>query len=719
MNVRRVVDDGADLAAAWIARSGIEALQLKEGDTAVLTICVDGEERVHPVCVHEGEFDDTAVIDVSLLVRMWIREEGGFLTETTCEIRALPQLECASLTLRPLSGVPMDTKELNASSFYAASIIASKKGSVVCDGSFLLIDWFNEKSLFSVSVSPDVFCSIATDMPICFASSKKSAVNVVTEREAWVSQVCSTLSPSAESHARDMIAWIETGLDCAGTSIQPERGVLIHGPAGAGKSSFAETLCVSSGLPCHRLFVRDVFRSKPGEGEMYAKTLLLETAIRTSPSFVLIDDVDALCSDRRTELASRASAHDRRICATLLSLFKRLITLPHPVFLICTTSRPKSIDSDLLAILTKKVSLGLPSTSDRLHILKARTKHLPRNDELLATVAKRSHGLLPADIESLIVEACIASSRRGQSMNEMPSLDEFLSGLSRITPMTLKTLKSRLRFREADHADVGDIDNVLEKSISLLGGLGGLFRAKRELASCLLLPFLDPDELTVWGLTPPQGVLLYGPSGCGKSALALEALGALKVGGYANVIVIDSSALISKVVGESEKNVASAFKRAREAAPCVIFFDQFATLCPIRGFDSTSERSMDRVLSVFLSEMDGIMSHQHPVVVVAAAHRREALDPAILRPGRLSKHIFLGYPDKDERADIFFQAMENTPVECAKSLKNASNELATLSEGFSCADIANAVNQAAMETLRQDSSARAVPIEHIFEMVCK
>jgi transitional endoplasmic reticulum ATPase len=356
--------------------------------------------------------------------------------------------------------------------------------------------------------------------------------------------------------------------------------------------------------------------------------------------------------------------------------------------IICTTSRPESIDPALRTpgTLDHELAIPLPDRGQRLKVLQALSKTVPLdNDVALDDVAGRTPGFVAADLLALLKEAALrAASRQQQTLEPTVSMADFTAALDVVRPTSMGS--ATLDIAKITLDEVGDMAEV-----------------KQAVTETVLWPLQYPDTFEKLGGAAPHGLLLYGPPGCGKTYLVKAIAGS----GQANVLSVKGAELLSKWVGESEKAVRELFRRAREAAPTLVFLDEVDALAPTRG-QSTDGGTTDRVVAALLTELDGVES-LHDVVVIGATNRPDLIDPALLRPGRLEKLVYVPPPDAAARAAILTAAVKKVPLAPGIDLA----DLGRRTEGFSAADCAALIREAALCAMRESMEAATVTVAHV------
>ncbi|MFW0794168.1 AAA family ATPase [Gordonia sp. CPCC 205515] len=462
----------------------------------------------------------------------------------------------------------------------------------------------------------------------------------------------------------------------------PRLGVLITGPAGGGKATLARSVCADRPLAT-------LDGPTVGALEASARLTTVSSAIarlRDSGGVLLITDVDALLP------AATEPASPEPVSALILDELRTAIADGHLV-LIATTAEPVRVDSRLRdpSLCDRELIIGLPDAATRARLLGVILTDVPTDGHLdLDEIASRTPGFVAGDLAALCREAALRAAARavgGESAATEATLstDDLVGALSVIRPV------SRL-----------DTPEVALGSITL-DDVGDMVDTKQALTEAVLWPLQHPDTFTRLGVEPPRGVLLFGPPGCGKTFVVR----ALAASGRLSVHTVKGAELMDKWVGSSEKAVRDLFARARESAPSLIFLDEIDALAPRRG-QSTDSGVGDRVVAALLTELDGVEPLQD-VVVLGATNRPDLIDPALLRPGRLERLVFVPPPDAAARGDILRTSGRKVPLADDVDL----DALATDLEGYSAADCAALLREAALSAMRRDIDAATVTAEDV------
>ncbi|MBS7642177.1 CDC48 family AAA ATPase [Candidatus Bathyarchaeota archaeon] len=466
--------------------------------------------------------------------------------------------------------------------------------------------------------------------------------------------------------------------------VEPPKGVLLYGPPGTGKTLLAKAVANESDAYFISISGPEIMSKFYGESEARLREIFKE-AEENAPAIIFIDEIDSI-APKREEVTGEV---ERRVVAQLLALMDGLKSRGK-VVVIGATNRPNALDPALRrpGRFDREIEVGVPDEKGRLEILQIHTRNMPLAEDVdLKKLASITHGFVGADLAALCKEAAMRALRRilpeiDLEADEIPAeileklkvtMNDFLEALNEIEPSAMREVYV-------------EVPNVRWDDI------GGLREAKEELRQAVEWPLKYPELFAHTGLKPPKGILLYGPPGTGKTLLAK----AVATESEANFISVKGPELLSKWVGESERAVREIFRKARMAAPCVIFFDEFDSIAPVRGGGYGDSHVTERVISQLLTELDGI-EELRGVVVIAATNRPDIIDPALLRPGRFDRLIYIPPPDYEARLEIFKIHTRGKPLAEDVSLE----ELARITEGYTGADIAALCNTAAMIALRE------------------
>ncbi len=431
--------------------------------------------------------------------------------------------------------------------------------------------------------------------------------------------------------------------------IEPPKGVLLFGPPGTGKTLIAKAVANESGAHFIPIAGPEVISKYYGESEQRLREVF-EEAADNAPSIIFIDELDSI-TPKREEVTGEV---ERRVVAQLLTMMDGLEERGQ-VVVIGATNRLDAIDPALRrpGRFDREIEIGVPSNPDRVEILKIHTRGMPLSEDVsLEELAERTHGYTGADIAALSREAAIRALRR-----YLPhiNLDEDIIPDEVLETMVVTGKDFHQALREITPSGMREV--MLEVSHLRWRDVGGLSDAIEEIREAVEYPLTRREKYDDLGIQSPRGVLLYGPPGTGKTLLAK----AVANESGANFIAVRGPQLLSKWVGESERAVREIFKKARQVAPAIIFFDELDALTPARGTAGDSH-TMESVLNQFLTEMDGLVDLRD-VVVMGATNRPDIVDPALLRSGRFDRLIYIGEPGTADRVDILRIHSRLIPIE--------------------------------------------------------
>jgi len=480
--------------------------------------------------------------------------------------------------------------------------------------------------------------------------------------------------------------------------IEPPKGVLLHGPPGCGKTLLARAVANESEANFFSINGPEIMSKFYGESEARLREIF-QQAQQNAPSIIFIDELDAI-APKREEVTGEV---ERRVVAQLLALMDGLSGRGN-VIVIGATNRPNALDPALRrpGRFDREIEIGVPDKQGRYEILQIHTRGMPLAEDVdLKKLAEMTHGYTGADLAALCRETAMKALRR--------YLPQINLEEERIPPEVLEKMEVKMEdflnaFKEITPTALREV--YIEVPTVHWDDVGGLEEVKQELKEAVEWPLKHPEIFKRMGIKPPKGILLYGPPGCGKTLLAK----AVATESEANFITVKGPEVFSKWVGESEKAIREVFRKARMAAPAIIFLDEIDSLVPRRGLGFADSGVTERVISQLLTEMDGIVTLED-VVVIAATNRPDMVDPAVLRPGRFDRLIYVPEPDERGRLQIFKIYTKNMPL--AKDVNLEA--LATVTKYYSGADIEAVCREAAMQALRRDINAKEVTMRDFEE----
>ncbi|MGD0494952.1 MAG: CDC48 family AAA ATPase [Candidatus Bathyarchaeia archaeon] len=480
--------------------------------------------------------------------------------------------------------------------------------------------------------------------------------------------------------------------------IEPPKGVLLHGPPGCGKTLLARAVANESEANFFSINGPEIMSKFYGESEARLREIF-QQAQQNAPSIIFIDELDAI-APKREEVTGEV---ERRVVAQLLALMDGLSGRGN-VIVIGATNRPGALDPALRrpGRFDREIEIGVPDKPGRYEIIQIHTRGMPLAEDVdLKKLSEITHGYTGADLSALGRETAMKSLRRylpqiNLEEERIPpsvlekmevTMDDFINAYKEITPTAMREV-----YIEIPTVHWDDI--------------GGLGEVKEDLKEAVEWPLKNPEIFSRLGIKPPKGILLLGPPGCGKTLLGK----AVATESAANFITIKGPEIFSKWVGESEKAIREVFRKARMAAPAVIFFDEVDSLLPRRGLGFGDSGVSERVISQLLTEMDGMVTLED-IVVIAATNRPDMVDPAVLRPGRFDRLIYVPEPDEESKIQIFKIYTKNMPL--AKDVD--AKALASNSRNYSGADIEALCREAAMIALRRDINTKEVTVRDFEE----
>ncbi len=476
--------------------------------------------------------------------------------------------------------------------------------------------------------------------------------------------------------------------------IEPPKGVLLHGPPGCGKTLLARAVANESEANFYSINGPEIMSKFYGESEARLREIF-QQAQQNAPSIIFIDELDSL-APKREEVTGEV---ERRVVAQLLALMDGLGGRGN-VIVIGATNRPGALDPALRrpGRFDREIEISVPDKGGRHEVLQIHTRGMPLAEDVdLNKLSAMTHGYTGADLSSLGRETAMKALRR--------YLPQINLEEERIPPAVLEKMEVKMddflgAYKEVTPTAMREV--YIEVSTVHWDDAGGLEEVKQHLKEAVEWPIKNPEMFVRLGIRAPKGILMYGPPGCGKTLLAR----AVATESEANFISIKGPEVFSKWVGESEKAIREVFRKARMAAPAVVFLDEIDSLTPKRGMGMSDSGVSERVISQLLTEMDGINTLAD-IVVIAATNRPDMVDSAVIRPGRFDRLIYVPEPDEKSRIQIFKIYTKNMPLDQDIDV----NQLATITKYYSGADIESLCREAAMHALRRDVNAQKVSMK--------
>ena len=654
---------------ARIDYDSMDSLGASTGDV----IEIKGKRRTVAKCLPLYPSDEgKGIIRVDGLVR----NNAGIAIGDTVAVRKIKAVAAEKVVVAPLEAIPPIDERYLADALESVPLIK---------GDNVMVPYFGGRLTFQViGVTPAADAVLVTQKTVFHIAEKgetlRGVPQVTYEDIGGLTDEIKKVREMIELPLRHPEIFEKLG-------IEAPKGVLLYGPPGTGKTLLAKAVANESNAHFISISGPEIMSKFYGESEARLREIFKE-AKEKSPSIIFIDEIDSI-APKREEVTGEV---ERRVVSQLLSLMDGL-EARGKVIVISATNRPNAIDPALRrpGRFDREIEIKVPDKKGRKDILMIHTRNMPLSDDVNADkIASISHGYVGADLEYLCKEAAMKCLRR--LLPELNLEDE------KLPPETLDKLvvngdDFQNAIREVTPSGMREV--FIENPDVSWDEVGGLENVKRELQEAVEWPMKYPTLYSKLGHRMPRGILLHGPSGTGKTLMAK----AVATESEANFISVRGPELLSKWVGESERGIREIFRRARQASPCVIFFDEIDSIAPIRGVGGETAVT-ERVVSQLLTELDGIES-LHGVVVLAATNRADMIDTALLRPGRFDKIILVPLPDKEGRKKILEINTKEIPVireSMVNSIKNPDyvdiDKIAEATDGMSGADVASIANTA-------------------------
>jgi len=654
---------------ARIDYDSMDSLGASTGDV----IEIKGKRRTVAKCLPLYPSDEgKGIIRVDGLVR----NNAGIAIGDTVAVRKIKAVAAEKVVVAPLEAIPPIDERYLADALESVPLIK---------GDNVMVPYFGGRLTFQViGVTPAADAVLVTQKTVFHIAEKgetlRGVPQVTYEDIGGLTDEIKKVREMIELPLRHPEIFEKLG-------IEAPKGVLLYGPPGTGKTLLAKAVANESNAHFISISGPEIMSKFYGESEARLREIFKE-AKEKSPSIIFIDEIDSI-APKREEVTGEV---ERRVVSQLLSLMDGL-EARGKVIVISATNRPNAIDPALRrpGRFDREIEIKVPDKKGRKDILMIHTRNMPLSDDVnLDKIASISHGYVGADLEYLCKEGAMKCLRR--LLPELNLEDE------KLPPETLdKLIVNGEDFQNAlkEVTPSGMREVFIENPDVSWEEVGGLETVKLELQEAVEWPMKYPTLYSKLGHRMPRGILLHGPSGTGKTLLAK----AVATESEANFISVRGPELLSKWVGESERGIREIFRRARQASPCVIFFDEIDSIAPVRGVGGETAVT-ERVVSQLLTELDGIES-LHGVVVLAATNRADMIDTALLRPGRFDKIILVPLPDKEGRKKILEINAKEIPVvreALVDGVKNPDyvdlDKIAETTEGMSGADVAAISNTA-------------------------
>ena len=598
------------------------------------------------------------------------RNNSGIAIGDTISVRKIKAVAAEKVVVAPLEAIPPIDERYLADALESVPLIK---------GDNVMVPYFGGRLTFQIiGVTPAADAVLVTQKTVFHIAEKgetlRGVPQVTYEDIGGLTDEIKKVREMIELPLRHPEIFEKLG-------IEAPKGVLLYGPPGTGKTLLAKAVANESNAHFISISGPEIMSKFYGESEARLREIFKE-AREKSPSIIFVDEIDSI-APKREEVTGEV---ERRVVSQMLSLMDGL-EARGKVIVIAATNRPNAIDPALRrpGRFDREIEIKVPDKRGRKDILAIHSRNMPLTDDVnMDKLASVSHGYVGADLEYLCKEAAMKCLRRllpilDLQEEKLPpeTLDKLIVNGEDFTKALVEVIPSGMREVFIENPDVS-WDEV-----------GGLEDVKRELQEAVEWPMKYPGLYDKLGHKMPRGILLHGPSGTGKTLLAK----AVATESEANFVSVRGPELLSKWVGESERGIREIFKRARQSAPCVIFFDEIDSIAPIRGAGGETAVS-ERVVSQLLTELDG-MENMHGVIVLAATNRADMIDPALLRPGRFDKIIQIPLPDKESRKSILKISSSDIPIIEGTDPQHVDfDKLSELTDGLSGADTAAIANTA-------------------------
>jgi transitional endoplasmic reticulum ATPase len=599
------------------------------------------------------------------------RNNSGIAIGDTISVRKIKAVAAEKIVVAPLEAIPPIDERYLADALESVPLIK---------GDNVMVPYFGGRLTFQViGVTPAADAVLVTQKTVFHIAEKgetlRGVPQVTYEDIGGISNEIKKVREMIELPLRHPEIFEKLG-------IEAPKGVLLYGPPGTGKTLLAKAVANESQAHFISISGPEIMSKFYGESEARLREIFKE-AREKAPSIIFVDEIDSI-APKREEVTGEV---ERRVVSQMLSLMDGL-EARGKVIVIAATNRPNAIDPALRrpGRFDREIEIKVPDKKGRKDILLIHSRNMPLAEDVdIDKISSVSHGYVGADLEYLCKEAAMKCLRR---LLPVLNLEE-----EKLPPETLdKLIVNHDDFKKAliEVTPSGMREVFIENPDVKWEDVGGLDEVKKELQEAVEWPMKYPGLYDKLGHKMPRGILLHGPSGTGKTLLAK----AVATQSEANFVSVRGPELLSKWVGESERGIREIFKRARQSAPCVIFFDEIDSIAPIRGAGGETAVT-ERVVSQLLTELDG-MENMHGVIVLAATNRADMIDPALLRPGRFDKIIQIPLPDKESRKSILKINAETIPTVTDENdpQKIDFEKLSELTDGLSGADTASIANTA-------------------------
>ena len=678
---RLVIDEAIndDNSVITMHPNTMDKLQFFQGDT----VLVKGKKRKDTVCIVLGDEQcEESKVGMNRVVRSNLRVRLGDLVS----VHACPDVKYGRrVHILPIDdtieGVTGSLFDAYLKSYFTGSYRPVRKGDL-----FLVRGGVRSVEFKVIETDPGEYCIVAPDTEIfCEGEPVKREDEEERLNEVGYDDVGGVRKQMAQIRELVELPLRHPQL-FKSIGVKPPKGILLYGPPGTGKTLIARAVANETGAFFFLINGPEIMSKLAGESESNLRKAF-EEAEKNAPSIIFIDEIDSIAPKRE----KTNGEVERRIVSQLLTLMDGLKSRAH-VIVMGATNRPNSIDPALRRFgrFDREIDIGVPDEVGRLEVFRIHTKNMKLAEDVdLERVARDTHGYVGADLAALCTEAALQCIREKMDVIDLEdeTIDAEVLNSMAVTNEHFRTaleMSNPSALRET----VVEVPNVSWEDI------GGLETVKRELQETVQYPVEHPEKFEKFGLSPSKGVLFYGPPGCGKTLLAKAIANECQ----ANFVSVKGPELLTMWFGESEANVREIFDKARQSAPCVLFFDELDSIATQRGASvGDAGGAADRVLNQLLTEMDG-MNAKKTVFIIGATNRPDVIDPALLRPGRLDQLIYIPLPDEASRLQIFKACLRKSPTSPDVDL----SALARYTHGFSGADITEICQRACKYAIREN-----------------
>jgi len=672
--VEEITGELGDNSAVYISPIKIKELELLRGDT----VLVKGKKKQNTVCIImvDNDCQDGRIRMNSVVKNNLHSKEGDIVTihkfvnlKFGKRVHILPFKDS-------IKNVDGDLFDIYLKPYFLDAYRPVKKGDV------FTVNVSNKTVMFKiVEIDPSEFCIVGPDTviycegdPITVDDELEFGYDTIGGCQKQLFQIRELV----ELPLRHPVLFSTVG-------IKPPRGLLLYGPPGSGKTLIAKTLAIETGAFFFSINGPEIMSKLAGESEANLRKAF-EEAEKNSPAIIFIDEIDSVAPKKdKTQ-----GEIERRILSQLLTLIDGISPNAQVIVIACT-NRPNSIDPALRRFgrFDREIDIGTPDEKGRIEILQIHLKKMRVSKNVdLEELSKETYGFVGADLAQLCTDAAMQCIRESIGVID---IDEDVISNTILDTLEVNQNHFKIALEQSNPSAIREtsieIPNVSWQDI------GGLENVKRELQETVQYPVEHPEKFEKFGMQPSKGVLFYGPPGCGKTLLAKAIANECQ----ANFISIKGPELLTMWFGESESNVREVFDKARQASPCVLFFDELDSIARSRGSSgSDGGGAGDRVINQILTEIDGVGVRKN-VFVIGATNRPDILDPAIMRPGRLDQLVYIPLPDRKSRIQIFKATLRKSPLSKEIDLKT----LAKATNGFSGADITEICQRACKFAIRE------------------